>query len=206
MVLDDIPVKLYSDSAHASSGLPEWEDERWAAFTQLIELRWFSRIWVVQEVVLSPKDPFIIYGKHLYHLQRLEWAAAWMRRNGYIRLPQIPTQIHNIDTISILRGLLTKWPLDALMSITQIKFHATDQRDKVYAQAVIRPCSDCSPSTQVKAAAAHVRRLKGKQQRQKSSMTIVVISVINCTGTGFQSACLRIDTNMLATSRTSLAS
>ncbi|KAI1397309.1 hypothetical protein F4819DRAFT_472441 [Hypoxylon fuscum] len=26
-----------------------------------------------------------------------------------------------------------KWPLDALMSITQIKFHVTDQRDKVYA-------------------------------------------------------------------------
>ncbi|PQE12520.1 Heterokaryon incompatibility protein [Rutstroemia sp. NJR-2017a BBW] len=129
----DITVKMYSDSCHANSGLPEWRDELWAGLKELLELRWFSRIWVVQEVVLSPQDPIIIHGKHLYPWHRLGWAAAWMRYNGYIRLPQISQEFYNIDTICIIRRSLNKWPLDALMSITQIKFHATDQRDKVYA-------------------------------------------------------------------------
>ncbi|KAM0490273.1 hypothetical protein ACHAP8_011750 [Fusarium lateritium] len=44
----------------------------------------------------------------------------------------IPEQLRNIDTISNLRRARVRWPLDALMSICQVKFHATDQRDKVY--------------------------------------------------------------------------
>ncbi|KAM0229693.1 hypothetical protein ACHAPO_009761 [Fusarium lateritium] len=62
----------------------------------------------------------------------LGWAVGWLRRSGYFRLPQIPEQLRNIDTISNLRRARVRWPLDALMSICQVKFHATDQRDKVY--------------------------------------------------------------------------
>lgn len=55
-----------------------------------------------------------------------------MRRNGYARLSQIPEEILNVNTISLLRQSQRRWPLDALLSITQIKFHATDHRDKIY--------------------------------------------------------------------------
>ncbi len=48
------------------------------------------------------------------------------------------------------------------------------------AQAELRPSSvraqECSPSAQVKAAAAHVQTLKQNQRKKKLSVTFVVIS------------------------------
>ncbi|CAI6094180.1 unnamed protein product [Clonostachys chloroleuca] len=131
--LGDIPLKTFSDASHAASGLPELNHLLWTQMRQLVELRWFSRIWVIQEVVLSAQDPIILHGQHVFSWRRLEWACAWMYRNGYMRLKQIPEQLRNIDTIRNIRQSQTLWPLDALMSITQVKFHATNQRDKIYA-------------------------------------------------------------------------
>ncbi|CAJ0542491.1 Ff.00g001050.m01.CDS01 [Fusarium sp. VM40] len=128
----DIPVRICSDSSHAETGLPQWDHESWGHLKQLMDIEWFSRIWVVQEVVLSPRDPIIICGNRLYPWHHLHWTSAWMRRAGYMRLPQIPERLLNVNIMGNLRNSLTKWPLDALMSFTQTKFHATDQRDKIF--------------------------------------------------------------------------
>ena len=128
----DIPPGIYSNDSHTSLGLPEWNDVRWTYLRDLVGLDWFSRIWVIQEVVLSPKDPIILHGKVSYRWHRLAWVAAWMRRSGYTRLADIPQNLLNVDTISNLRHPNRRWPLDALLSYTQNKFHATDQRDKIY--------------------------------------------------------------------------
>ncbi|KAF5568732.1 het-6-heterokaryon incompatibility [Fusarium napiforme] len=130
--IDDVAGHIYSDEYHAKCGLPSWNQSVWSSFRTLLELRWFSRIWVVQEVALSALDPVIIHGEHVRSWESLAWCASWLRRKGYARHPQIPQQILNIDAIRLLRQSTVRWPLDALMSITQIKFHATDQRDKVY--------------------------------------------------------------------------
>ncbi|KAF6823015.1 hypothetical protein CPLU01_11639 [Colletotrichum plurivorum] len=130
--LEDIPGHLFSQIAHDASGLPPLDDEQWVRLKDLLRVRWFSRIWVIQEVVLSLEDPIIVYGRHVYPWGRLGWAAAWLRRKGYFRLPQIPPEIRSVDTICLFRRPQQKWPIDALMSYTQIKFHASDQRDKVY--------------------------------------------------------------------------
>ncbi|EMD93593.1 hypothetical protein COCHEDRAFT_1212288 [Bipolaris maydis C5] len=130
---EEIPLRTYSDSFHQASGLPDWTSPSWRALFQLFQLRWFTRIWVVQETVLSPQDPIIVHGDKLYPWHRVEWAASWMRRNGYLRLHQTPSALLHIDNIGYLRRARAKWPLVALMSITQNKFHATDQRDKIYA-------------------------------------------------------------------------
>jgi hypothetical protein len=127
-----IPLRIYSDSSHLASGLPDWTAHDWQALFQLFQLQWFTRIWVVQETVLSQQDPIFIYGDKLYPWHRVEWAASWMRRNGYLRLSQIPKGLLHVDNISYLRRARVRWPLSALMSITQNKFHATDQRDKIY--------------------------------------------------------------------------
>ncbi|KAL4725655.1 hypothetical protein ACLX1H_007805 [Fusarium chlamydosporum] len=107
--------------------------EPWIQLWHLLHLSWFSRIWVVQEVVLSPQDPIILHGILTYPWYRLENAATWLRRNGYLYKNGIPEQLRNVITMGNLRRQLTKWPLDALLSITQIKFRSTDQRDKVFA-------------------------------------------------------------------------
>ncbi|KAI1847110.1 hypothetical protein JX266_006985 [Neoarthrinium moseri] len=131
--LADIPVKAYSDFWHSRSELPDLDDESWIHLSEVLELTWFSRIWVVQEVVLSSEDPTIVHGDHCYPWHRLAWAATWLRQNGYARLSQIPAMVLNVDTMANLRRSRSRWPLDALMSITQTKFQATDQRDKVFA-------------------------------------------------------------------------
>ncbi|KIL85181.1 het domain-containing protein [Fusarium avenaceum] len=130
--VSDTTLRPYDEETHISSGLPAFDDIRWSYLKQLVCLRWFSRIWVVQEVVLSQQDPIIVLGEYHYSWETLGWAVAWLRRSGYLRLPHIHEQMRNIDTISNLRRARTRWPLDALMSITQIKFHASDQRDKIY--------------------------------------------------------------------------
>lgn len=128
----DIPVRMYDENLHKSSGLPDWEDEQWAHLRHLMNMSWFSRIWVVQEIVLSRQDPVLLLGAHSYSFSRLAMAVSWIRRSGYMRLPQIPQQLRNVDTMNNIRQSRTTWPLDALISITQAKFRATDQRDKVY--------------------------------------------------------------------------
>ncbi|KAJ4128935.1 hypothetical protein NW768_007460 [Fusarium equiseti] len=142
--IDDVPGHIYSDSYHASTGLPGWDQPAWSSFKRLLELRWFSRMWIVQEVALSALDPIIIHGKHLYPWNNLAWCASWLRRKGYARHSQIPQQILNVDAIRILRQSIVKWPLNALMSITQVKFHATDQRDKAY--SLLGLASECHES------------------------------------------------------------
>ncbi len=131
--LDDIPFRFYSDESHIENGLPDWSDKLWDSLIELFRLPWFTRIWIVQEVALSCKDPIIIYGESSYPWDRLAWAASWLRRNGYLRLPKIPHQIQNIDTMANIRRSRKFWHLDALLTVTSTKCHASDPRDKVYA-------------------------------------------------------------------------
>jgi hypothetical protein len=130
--LADIPFQIYSDQNHADSHLPPWDDVVWKHLRHLFTLPWFTRTWIIQEVALSSRDPIILHGKHIYPWERLGWAASWLRRNGYLRLKQIPDQLQNCDTISNIRRSRNPWRLDALLATTSVKFKSTDQRDKIY--------------------------------------------------------------------------
>ncbi|PHH91522.1 hypothetical protein CDD83_125 [Cordyceps sp. RAO-2017] len=131
----DIPFRLYSDPDHDTTGLPGWKHKLWQQLRNLFELPWFTRTWIIQEVALSRADPVILHGRRRYKWHRLGWAASWLRRNGYLRLDQVPNQIQNVETISNIRrsGSHSPWCLGALSVATSIKCHATDQRDKIYA-------------------------------------------------------------------------
>lgn len=132
-VPEEIPTRLYSDSVHHAAGLSAFENAEWQCLRELFEIQWFSRIWIVQEVVLSRQDPVFIHGDITYPWAQVEWAASWLRRNGYLRLSHFTEGLLHVDNIGYLRRAKAEWPLNALMSITQNKFRATDQRDKVYA-------------------------------------------------------------------------
>ncbi|RTE78456.1 hypothetical protein BHE90_007051 [Fusarium euwallaceae] len=129
----DIPFRVYSDERHEECGLPHWNHDLWQQLTKLLHRPWFTRVWVIQEVVLSPGDPLILHGQRIYPWHRLGWAASWLRRSGYLRLAQVPNQMLNVDMISNIRRSKRPWNLDALLVATSIKSQATDQRDKVYA-------------------------------------------------------------------------
>lgn len=130
--LADIPFKMYSDTDFMASELPEWGHAEWDHLRRLFENPWFTRTWVIQEVALSRRDPIIFHGPYRYPWYKISWAAAWLRRSGYLRLAHIPDQLLNVDAMSCIRRSQNPWPLDALLCLTSIKFQATDQRDKVY--------------------------------------------------------------------------
>ncbi|UKZ88666.1 uncharacterized protein TrAFT101_004410 [Trichoderma asperellum] len=131
--LADIPLNTYSNARHRRSGLPAWDHAVWGHLERLFQLPWFTRVWVIQEVVLSHGDPVILHGEnHEYPWSRLGWASSWPRRNGYLRLERVPNRMQMVDTISNIRRSPTRWSLGALLVATSIKCHATDQRDKVY--------------------------------------------------------------------------
>ncbi|PVH68035.1 HET domain-containing protein [Cadophora sp. DSE1049] len=145
-VAADIPFQMYSDRNHEATGLPAWDDELWRHLRKLFELPWFTRSWIIQEVAVSRDDPIILHGQHRYQWHRLGWASSWLRRNGYLRLAQIPNQMQNVDTIFNIGRSGTRWRLDALLVATSIKCHATDQRDKVYALLGLAAENHCLPS------------------------------------------------------------
>lgn len=128
----DIDLKLYSGTYHKSSGLPDWDCSAWESLRKLFDLPWFTRIWVVQEVALSPEDPLILHGDSIYSWEKLGWVASYLRRRGYIRLDHFPERTRSVDSMANIRRSRCRWPLDVLLTETSVKFNATDQRDKVY--------------------------------------------------------------------------
>lgn len=130
--ISDISPDTYQDKKHASYGLPPLEDAAWDALSRTISLPWFSRIWIIQEVVLSPLDPILMHGDLQPAFSRLGWVASWLRRKGYLRCRQLPRQFQNIDTIVNIRRSQSPWPLEVLLTSTSAKFYASDQRDKIY--------------------------------------------------------------------------
>lgn len=130
--MGDIKTQLYSPAQHAKRALPPLEDALWGHFRQILQAPWFRRVWVIQEVALSPQDPLILHGDVMYPWDRLGWASTWLRRNGFVRLSQVPSQLLNVDTISNLRRSSVKWTLPAILMATSGKFLATNPRDKIY--------------------------------------------------------------------------
>lgn len=141
----DISPAAYSETFHASSGLPAWDDDQWEHLRRLMEIPWFSRIWAIQDVVLSRQDPIIVDEERCYLWSRLAWAVDWLQRRHYLSLPQMPTQLTNVASIANFQRKQLKVSLDALLHVTQVKFTASDQRDKVYGLlSVVVECQEAS--------------------------------------------------------------
>jgi hypothetical protein len=54
-------------------------DDRWRAVGTLMKNKWFSRVWVLQEVGLA-KNPRVLYGKAEFSYRGLMAAIRWIRR------------------------------------------------------------------------------------------------------------------------------
>ncbi|KAJ3558197.1 hypothetical protein NPX13_g9760 [Xylaria arbuscula] len=87
--LEDIPQCMYSDAIHAMFELPPWDSPVWSYLKQLLDLRWFSRIWVIQEVLASPG-----LGRRLVASKGLHAASAGIandsERGHAVHPPTVP--------------------------------------------------------------------------------------------------------------------
>lgn len=109
--------------------LPGSDDKRWAALPRFLELPWFERCWIIQEVVVSSGDPVILCGSMQFFWSRLEKSLIWLIRYG----TQFRTsRIKLVTSISELGSTRDVWELQALLQSTR-PFEATNPRDKVFA-------------------------------------------------------------------------
>jgi hypothetical protein len=122
--------------------LPSDDDDRWLAFTDLMELPWFERCWIVQEVVLSKESPRILCGDEIIQWSRLEKVARWLyshtAETGWGGHAMKVNHIALIgetddDTDDIL------WDLQSLFMMTNLCL-ATNPRDRIF--ALLGLCKD----------------------------------------------------------------
>ena len=135
---------FWTQSSLSSMGLPQFPNAKWYALTRLFGARYWQRIWVVQELVVS-RNAVVRCGSKtipwakVEHAARLLLATGWRRAfNSTSRLPVSPRAPVFAKTIANIRtsfGELQGGPgmsLSLLLCVTR-RFRATDPRDKILA-------------------------------------------------------------------------
>jgi hypothetical protein len=121
--------------------LPPEESNFWAPLIQLFRCQWFTRLWVVQEVVLS-EDATIIWGDEEIPISAVAATAIWLYQYKMVTGIWIDgiTNFITIWHLRLAKNYNLKSSLTSLMRATW-KFECTDPRDRVYALLAL-PCSD----------------------------------------------------------------
>ena len=120
--------------------------EAWDALTYLVNVPWWARVWVAQEIKLS-KNPILLWGEDaLFWIQceeAMTMTALWLSRVTYDRAfrdvhrePQLAEGMRNaLAVVELCQSHLVEEPQRGLLHLMQSFSlnRATDPRDKVYA-------------------------------------------------------------------------
>jgi hypothetical protein len=68
-------------SALIETGLSSWKEEEWAAFIEFFRRRWFTRVWMLQEVILGTQ-PAILWAGDTLLLELVESCVEFLRFSG----------------------------------------------------------------------------------------------------------------------------
>lgn len=75
--------EAFDADLHDKRGLPVHSDRRWHALDVLLNSPWFERLWVVQEVVLSQQDAYVVCGYETCSWYVLSTACTWLMWRSY---------------------------------------------------------------------------------------------------------------------------
>ncbi|KAF2684704.1 HET-domain-containing protein [Lentithecium fluviatile CBS 122367] len=109
--------------------LPQEGDARWASLSRFLELPWFERCWIIQEVVVSQGDPVILCGIYQILWSRFQEAMTWV---AHYHSRYRTDRMKLLNAIFDLSSSSDVWELQSLLHSTRA-FQATDARDKVFA-------------------------------------------------------------------------
>lgn len=119
--------------------IPPAEDPGWTALRNLYRRDYFSRIWVVQEVALSSRDPRVICGSHQAPWSKVMQVAAFcvhstpVLNNGAVKT-HAPTAAYMGEVRDTLVAAKNHWSLELLYLLIRTRRScATDRRDKLFA-------------------------------------------------------------------------
>lgn len=115
---------------HQSMELPSTWTREWKAMKDFLALPWFQRLWVIQEVVLSPQDPLLMIGKVRCSWTMVAWASHWLYILGY-HDGYVSRSVRTIQMMLHMRRNSLLYDLSALIFMATSHL-ATDPRDNVY--------------------------------------------------------------------------
>ena len=142
----------FQDENLKSLGLPEIESLEWRSLLLFINRPYFERIWVVQELAVSPENISVLCGNRIFPWKLLTSTLRFIDRQGW-RSPLLNLAWeHNIattvpafrliETTTILR-YYTEKPLDLsfLLGLCRV-YQSSDPRDKIIALLGLIPRSE----------------------------------------------------------------
>jgi hypothetical protein len=143
------PFRNSDSEVYAKCNLPytSWMD--WCSLAALLKRQWFSRLWIIQETILS-RSLVLLCGKHEISWADLVGAArniearcqvlGWSPSTMFIEIDQIAVPLEdNVVSLAQWRDYFHnknpseawRFTLEELIYATWV-FNATDARDKVY--------------------------------------------------------------------------
>ncbi|CAJ2505055.1 Uu.00g124490.m01.CDS01 [Anthostomella pinea] len=115
-------------------GLPLWDDPSWCAMGDMLQLPYFKRAWVIQEIVMA-REASLLWGATQINWELFRVAFYWTALSScgaqYLENGKMSPMLGFLP--SLYRGRLRPSTLEEIMLTDARWFEATDPRDKVYA-------------------------------------------------------------------------
>ncbi|KAL1872053.1 hypothetical protein Daus18300_004422 [Diaporthe australafricana] len=116
------------------------DEDRWTALQAMFQTEYFTRFWVIQELVLG-ENATVIWGSHTISWGLVGISAAWLLTRGWETNPDWPiSAAYNAFLIYVLPlakrsaiSSFSKLDLSAVLATTMGKFKSTDSRDRIFA-------------------------------------------------------------------------
>jgi len=132
-------VLVSDENMHSDFEIPPPDHISWMALGHLLEMPWFRRTWVVQEVVLSERSPLVMFGRYCFRFAMLEQAVRFAINQGYeTALGILSAESRGVGYLNLikmenLRGSFHRGLLGSIDVLEKLRdFQSTDPRDKVF--------------------------------------------------------------------------
>lgn len=130
----------YKDAFEPQKNGLSIDEDGWTALQALFQTDYFTRFWVIQELVLGQKAT-VAWGGHTISWGLVGISAAWLLTRGWATNPDWPiSAAYNAFLIYVLPlarrsaiSSFSKLDLSAVLATTMGKFKSTDVRDRIFA-------------------------------------------------------------------------
>lgn len=116
------------------------DEDGWTALQAMFQTEYFTRFWVIQELVLG-QNATVVWGGHSISWGLVGISAAWLLTRGWATNQDWPiSAAYNAFLIYVLPlarrsaiSTFSKLDLSAVLATTMGKFKSTDARDRIFA-------------------------------------------------------------------------
>ncbi|KAH8762463.1 heterokaryon incompatibility protein-domain-containing protein [Diaporthe sp. PMI_573] len=116
------------------------DEDGWTALQALFQTDYFTRFWVIQELVLG-QNATVVWGGHTISWGLVGISAAWLLTRGWATNPDWPiSAAYNAFLIYVLPlarrsaiSSFSKLDLSAVLAMTMGRFKSKDARDRIFA-------------------------------------------------------------------------